>query len=87
LSQDSLLRRSIKKSAISLIDDIGSAQTEQQIEGRVKKLVREEQKELEEQTGGFSDELSEDELKEYMELVIEETKAPTNYFKQNESRK
>ena len=34
---------------------------EQQIEGRVKKLVREEQKELEEQTGGFSDEIGEDE--------------------------
>jgi hypothetical protein len=77
LSRDSSLRRSIKKSAIRLIDDIGSAQMEQQIEGRVKKLVREEQKELEEQTGGFSDEVSEDELKEYMELVIEETKHPT----------
>lgn len=87
LSQDSLLRRSIKKSAINLIDDIGSAQMEQQIEGRVKKLVRKEQKELEGQTGGFSDEVGEDELKEYMELVIEETKDPTNYFKQNESRK
>jgi ATP-dependent Zn protease len=35
----------------------------------------------------FSDEVGEDELKEYMELVIEETKDPTNYFKQNESRK
>jgi len=87
LSQDSLLRRSIKKSAINLIDDIGSAQMEQQIEGRVKKLVRKEQKELEGQTGGFSDEVGEDELKEYMELVIEETKDPTNHFKQNESRK
>ncbi|MGH9977351.1 MAG: hypothetical protein ACRD8Z_16195, partial [Nitrososphaeraceae archaeon] len=77
LSQDSSLRKSIKKSAIRLIDDIGSAQMEQQIEGRVQKLVREQQKELEEQTGGFSDEVSEDELKEYIELVIEETKHPT----------
>jgi hypothetical protein len=74
LSQDSSLRKSIKRSAVRLIDDIGSAQMEQQIEGRVKKLVREQQKELEEQTGGFSDDVSENELKEYMELVIEETK-------------
>ena len=50
---------------------------EQQIEGRVKKLVRQQQKELEEQTGGISDEISKNELKEYMELVIKETKHPT----------
>ncbi len=74
LSQDSSLRKSIKRSAVGLIDDIGSAQRGQQIEGRVKKLVREQQKELEEQTGGISDEISENDLKEYMELVTEERK-------------
>jgi hypothetical protein len=74
LSQDSSLRKSIKRSAVGLIDDIGSAQMGQQIEGRVKKLVREQQKELEEQTGGISDEISENDLKEYMELVTEERK-------------
>ena len=77
LAQDSSLRKSIKKSAVNLIADIGSAQMEQQIEGRVKKLVRQQQKELEEQTGGISDEISKNELKEYMELVIKETKHPT----------
>jgi hypothetical protein len=74
LSQDSLLRKSIKKSAVRLIDDIGSAQMEKQIEGSVKKLIHDQQKEIEEQTGGFSDEINENEVKEYIELVIEEKK-------------
>jgi hypothetical protein len=77
LSQDSSLRKSIKKSAVRLIDDIGSAQMKQQIEGKVMKLVWEQQKEIEEQTGGFSDEVSENELKEYIELVIKEIKHST----------
>lgn len=74
LSQDSLLRKSIKKSAVRLIDDIGSAQMEKQIEGNVKKLIHDQQKEIEEQTGGFSDEINENEVKEYIELIIEEKK-------------
>jgi hypothetical protein len=73
LSQDSSLRTSIKRCAVGLIDDIGSAQMEQQIERKVIKLVREQQKELEEQTGGISDEINENDLKEYMELVVQET--------------
>jgi hypothetical protein len=74
LSQDSSLRKSIKKSAVSLIDDIGSAQMEKQIEGKVMKLIHDQQIEIEEQTGGFSDEVNENEVKEYMELVIAERK-------------
>jgi hypothetical protein len=77
LSQDSSLRKSIKKSAVGLIDDIGSAQMEQQIEGRVMKLFRQQQKEIEVQTGGFSDGVSKNELKEYMDLVIKEKMHPT----------
>jgi hypothetical protein len=77
LSQDSSLRKSIKRSAVSLIDDIGSAQMEKQIEGRVKKLIHDQQIEIEEQTGGFSDEVNENEVKEYIELVIAERKQPT----------
>ena len=71
LSQDSSLRKSIKKSAVNLIGDIGSAQMEQQIEKRVTKLISDQQKELEEQTGGFSDEVTEKEAKDYVELVPE----------------
>jgi hypothetical protein len=64
ISQDSSLRKSIKKSAVNLIGDIGSAQMEQQIE-------------LEEQTGGFSDEVTEKEAKDYVELVLNEKKRLT----------
>jgi hypothetical protein len=74
LSQDSSLRKSIKKSAVNLIGDIGSAQMEQQIEKRVTKLISDQQKELEEQTGGFSDEVTEKETKDYVELVLNEKK-------------
>ena len=74
LSQDSSLRKSIKKSAVNLIGDIGSAQMEQQIEKRVTKLISDQQKELEEQTGGFSDEVTEKEAKDYVELVLNEKK-------------
>jgi hypothetical protein len=74
LSQDSSLRKSIKKSAVNLIGDIGSAQMEQQIEKRVTKLISDQQKELEEQTGSFSDEVTEKETKDYVELVLNEKK-------------
>jgi ATP-dependent Lon protease len=74
LSQDSSLRKSIKKSAVNLIGDIGSAQMEKQIEKRVTKLISDQQKELEEQTGGFSDEVTEKETKDYVELVLNEKK-------------
>jgi signal transduction histidine kinase len=77
LSQDSSLRKSIKKSAVNLIGDIGSAQMEQQIEKRVTKLISDQQKELEEQTGGFSDEVTEKEAKDYVELVLNEKKRLT----------
>jgi hypothetical protein len=47
---------------------------EKQIEGKVMKLIHDQQIEIEEQTGGFSDEVNENEVKEYMELVIAERK-------------
>jgi hypothetical protein len=77
LSQDSSLRKSIRSSAIDLIDNIGTAQMEQQIKRRVMKLVQNQQREMEEQTGGFSDAVTENDMKEYMEIVIEEKKRST----------
>lgn len=50
---------------------------EKQIEGSVMKLIHDQQIEIEEQTGGFSDEVNENEVKEYMELVIAERKHST----------
>ncbi len=75
LSQDTSLRKSIKASAVKLIDDIGSAQMEQQLEQRVSKLVKKEQKKLEEQTGGFSVEVNEEEIKEYMKMVLSQRRS------------
>ena len=83
VSQDSSLRKSIKRSMVDLIDNIGSAQLEQGIKGRVTKI----QKETEEQTGGFSHVVTENDMKEYMELVIEERKRLTALNIREESTK
>ncbi len=74
LSQDSSLRKLIKSSAVKLIDDIGSAQMEQQLEQRISKLIKNEQKKLEVQTGGFSIKVSDQDIKEYMKMVLSERK-------------
>jgi len=57
---------------VDLIDNIGSAQMEQEVKGRVMKVIRNQQKEMEEQTGGFSYTVSENDVKEYMALIIDE---------------
>jgi hypothetical protein len=72
VAQDSLLRKSIRKSSADLVYNIGSAQREQQIERVVRGIVQSEQKELEQQTGGYSHEVSEDDMKEYIQSVIRE---------------
>lgn len=87
LSQDSSLRKSMKKSAVNLIGDIGSAQMEQEIEGKVKKLIKDQQRELEEQTGGFSDEVTDKEAKDYVELVMNEKKRLTTADRANTENK
>jgi hypothetical protein len=74
VSQDSSLRKSIRTSTTDLVYNIASAQMQQEIEGTVRKIIQNQQKELEQQTGGFSHEVSEDDVKEYMQLVIEEKK-------------
>jgi hypothetical protein len=74
VSQDSSLRKSIRTSTEDLVYNIGSAEMEQQIENTVRKVIQRQQKEWEEQTGGFSHEVSDNDVKEYMALVIEERK-------------
>jgi hypothetical protein len=77
LSQDSSLRKSIRKSMVDVIDNIGTAQMEQQLRARILKIVQKEKQTLEEETGGVSQEVSETELREYMDLVTEERKHST----------
>ncbi|HYZ49269.1 MAG TPA: hypothetical protein VE593_00170, partial [Nitrososphaeraceae archaeon] len=72
VSQDSSLRKMIRKSTTDLVYNIGSAQMEQQIESTVRKVIQNQQKELELQTGGYSHEVSEDDVKDYVQSVINE---------------
>jgi Tfp pilus assembly PilM family ATPase len=77
VSQDSKLRQSIKKIAtkdVDLLSSIGTAQMEQEIQRTVnsmKNVVEEQEKELEEQTG-IEANLGEDEMKNYLEEVMQE---------------
>jgi hypothetical protein len=77
VSQDNQLRRSVKKYATensNLLGSIGTAQMEQEIQRTVnsmKDVVQVQEKELEEQTG-IEANLEEDEMKKYLEEVMQE---------------
>ena len=77
LSQDSSLRKSIRRSNIKLVDNIGSAQMEQEVRKRILKMVEDGKDLMEEQTGGLSYSVTEKDVREYMELVIHERKQST----------
>jgi hypothetical protein len=71
ISQDSSLRRLIRKSTVQLLDNIGPAQMTEELLARIKKLVLRNQQMLEDEVG-ISSELNEINLKEDMELVMKE---------------
>jgi hypothetical protein len=73
VSQDSSLRTSIRASLLELVDNIGTAQMEQEIEKRVLKVAREQQDVLTEQSG-IQSSLTEEDMKEYLEQVLKEVK-------------
>jgi hypothetical protein len=75
ISQDSSLRRSIRKTIPELLDDIGTAQMEQELEKRILKIVKENKEKLEEETGGISYSLTEDDIKGYLDQVLQEKKS------------
>lgn len=72
ISQDASLRKTIKKSIPELFDNIGAAQIEKVLKERVMKLVHANQERMEEETGGVSYSLTDEELKDYMQEVIRE---------------
>jgi hypothetical protein len=78
ISQDIYLRKSIKGSMSDLIGDIGSAQMEQEIEKKVIKLIQKQRKEMEEQTGELSYEVTENEVRDYIKLVVDQRKKYTS---------
>ena len=73
VSQDSSLRTSIRASLLELVDNIGTAQMEQEIEKRVLKVAREQQEVLRE-SSGIESSLTEKDMREYLEQVIKEVK-------------
>jgi hypothetical protein len=76
VAEDSNLRRSIRSFAMNesrLLDSIGTAEMEQEIEKRVIELTKRNQDRMTEQTG-IQPSLTDDDMKEYLEQVIREVK-------------
>lgn len=71
ISQDSSLRKLIRKSTVQLLDNIGTAQMTEELMARIKKLVLRNQQMLEDEAG-IPSELNEKNLKGDMELIMEE---------------
>jgi hypothetical protein len=77
ISQDTRLRQSIHKSArdeFVLLDSIGKAQVEQEIEQKVVMMAKSQQSSMTDESGVRTS-LREDDMKSYVEKVMEEIKA------------
>jgi len=86
LAQDSSLRKTIRKSNIGLVDNIGTAQMEQEVRKRILKMVEDGKDRMEEQTGGLSYSVTEKDVREYVELVVDERKHSTIAIKEEPER-
>ncbi|MGC2386336.1 MAG: hypothetical protein WA460_04595 [Nitrososphaeraceae archaeon] len=86
LAQDSSLRKTIRKSNVGLVDNIGTAQMEQEVRKRILKMVEDGKDRMEEQTGGLSYSVTEKDVREYVELVIDERKHSTIAIKEEPER-
>jgi hypothetical protein len=76
MSNDAKIRKSIRslaKSEYRLLDSIASAEMQKEVESRVIKVVKAQSIELEDQTGSKPS-LTDDEIKEYLDRVLKETK-------------
>jgi hypothetical protein len=76
VSQDLELRQSIRKSAMEqskLLDSMGTAQMEVELQGRVLSVAKNQSEALAEQTG-IEPSMTEDDMKEYLEIVVNELK-------------
>ena len=71
IAQDSSLRKSIRKSTIELLGEMGTAQMEQEILGKIRKLAQINKQDLEDQSG-ISSSLTTEAVREYTELAIME---------------
>jgi hypothetical protein len=76
VSEDSKLRQSIRNLAIKeskLLDSIGTAHMEQEIQKRVLEFTKRTQDMMAEETG-IKSSMTEDDMKQYLEQVIREVK-------------
>ena len=76
VAEDSKLRQSIRKLAIKeskLLDSIGLAEMEKEVQNRVMKIVNEQSLKMKNETGVQSS-LNEEDIKEYLVNVLRETK-------------
>jgi hypothetical protein len=74
VSQDMALRQTIKKSAMEqskLLDRIGSAQMDKELQGHVLTVAKKASNIMEEETG-IEAPMAEEDMKDYLELVIKE---------------
>jgi hypothetical protein len=77
VANDNVLCRAIRKSVeqqSDLLDKIGTAQMERQLQNRVLSLTRDLTDEMTEQTGVQSSLQNEQEIRDYVDMVIEEIK-------------
>jgi hypothetical protein len=81
VSEDSKLRQSTRQAALReprLLDSIGTAQMEQDIQKRMLAVMRKTRDLMTEETGVQSS-LNEDDMKQYLQQVIEEVKKTKNH--------
>jgi hypothetical protein len=74
VSQDTALRKTIRRSVTEqskLLDSIGSAQMERELHGRILTVAKKASDIMAEETGVEAS-MKEDDMKDYMELVIKE---------------
>jgi hypothetical protein len=76
ISQDITLRKTIRNSAVEaskLLDSIGTAQMEQELQKRVLNIVKEHSDSMTEESG-VQPSLTQDDMKEYLDMVVKEIK-------------
>ena len=76
ISEDSSLRKTIRRSALELFDEMGTAQMEQEVQKRILKIVKSNKEKLESGTG-ISSSVTEDDVREYLELLKQELSKKT----------
>jgi hypothetical protein len=75
VSQDATLRQSIRKSTFEeskLLDKIGLAEMEQELQKRITKMINDSSDKMKEQSG-VEPSITDDDVKQYLEQVIRET--------------